>query len=262
MRRLLLACCLCACAPELPPVGGKIEGPRLIDVRVDPPELGPGEVAHLAVVIAEDDPALPAPSFVQCTAPPPITELGPVSCADGGEAIELGAGRSLELSAGFDICQTYGPDPLKPEQRPRDPDATGGFYLPIVVRFQDQTAALRIRLRCDLTQLPIELSRQLREQQVPNRNPRAERIVRSADGQSLSLVLAPDAQDTYLLPSPDRSSLISRAEVLTTSWYWSSGELSPARAPAASSVRFTGNGHVWAVLRDDRGGSSVVEGDL
>ena len=156
MKRMLLgAVVLCilaaACKPAVGPPISSINGPMILAIKGDPAEIDPKAAnpsvryEALAVDLGGRVPAVNADITVPvlwslCDQPKPPTENNSVAagCLDQGYLPGV-AGESLTTytaPAPADACTLFGPltPPAadgQPPTRPRDPDVTGGYYLPV-----------------------------------------------------------------------------------------------------------------------------------
>lgn len=281
-------CTLAACTPDLGDPASLIQAPRILAVRSEPPEAAPSEPVHLQLyaVTPEGDVTDANAEWAFCDVPKPPVENNTVSerCLTGaGRPID---GRGLSASAQIpdDACSLFGPQ-LPPQAadeplRPRDADATGGYYQPVRVRFHGLTAIGLVRIRCGLASAPQDVSAAYRAQYIPNQNPGvADLRAESATGplswsdlpgdETLTLRLSLDesAAEPFVLFDPVDQALHTIREQLRVSWFCTDGSFSQATTAAqddrtvsnqwrtpAQAARPT----LWAVLRDSRGGVAVI----
>lgn len=161
-----------ACAPELDNDLSLIERPRVIALRSEPAEAAPGESVTLSALVAAPDGTLvdAVLDWSFCIARRPLAELGPIApqcvtlvedpdAVDEAAVTAIGEGATIDAALPEDGCRLFGPEPPpampgEPTGRPVDPDATGGYYQPILVRLLDESPSLellRTRLACGLT---------------------------------------------------------------------------------------------------------------
>ncbi len=268
---------LAGCAPpeEAAP---ELHAPLVVAVRAWPAELTPGASASLeALWIAPlDAPADPKIRWALCLLPPPLIPDLPVDprCADeaGAHLLPLGEGRYASLTVPLDACARFGPSPGPaapgaPAPRPIDPDASGGFSLPVRVQPDGGPVTLaRLRLACPPANLPSDAARRLAQEAVPNEHPRLVRFGAVAAGRSLRLRIeaADDAAERWLWWDPAGRRLVERTEALELTLHTTSGTLSQHRltleAGETAEVQLDGAAEdyaAWAVLRDERGGVDV-----
>jgi len=192
-RRLLLVSALAglgtACVPEIDDNLSLVTTPRIVAVRSTPAEIAvEGTTTVEAFVATPDGADVPDIRWQMCLERKPLTELGPVdpSClefvADGDETrVPLGTGATAELTAVREACRLFGPIAPPPENgmkggRPVDPDATGGFYQPVVAFLGDQPTLGMVRLDCGLPLAPPEATIEYNSLHKPNGNPAVSRL--------------------------------------------------------------------------------------
>ena len=281
-------CTLAACIPDLGEPASLIQAPRILAVRSEPPEAAPSEPVHLQLYAAspEGDVADAGAEWAFCDAPKPPVENNTVSerCLTGASRPIGGSGLSVNAQIPDDACSLFGPQ-LPPQAadeplRPRDADATGGYYQPVRVRFRGLTAIGLVRIRCGLASAPQDVSAAYRAQYAPNQNPgvtdlRAETAtgplswsdLPGDDTVTLRLGLDERAAEPFVLFNAADQALHTAREQLRVSWFCTDGSFSQATTAAqddrtvsnqwrtpAQAARPT----LWAVLRDSRGGVAVI----
>lgn len=312
------------CEPDLDDRPSRVLGKRVLGVRTDPPELPPGGQGVVSALFVDTTGELPSDTWTSavCRARKPLTELGPVnpSCVDPQSTDLVPAeGQPPVAAVPDDACRLFGPDPPDPKPgeppgRPVDPDGTGGYALPVVVRFGPnaaETAVGAVRLTCGLAGATSDDLSVYLERRRPNQNPDPPRITLADDVPVTTLeakrgevvtfragwpscpttaacgdgVCSPDetvkacpedcttpkgcgGAEVYGRFDPStRTNVLSR-EAMRVSWFATGGSFDAERTgragdDAASTTENawtapTGPGtvHVWAVLRDDRGGAA------
>lgn len=284
---LLVAYASAACAPTFEDQPYLVERPRVLAVVVEPPEARPRAELSLTPTIAGRG-AASSLSFRFCTSPPSPGDpraVSPRCLEQAGVPLESGGGRAVGTLPA-DACSRFGPNPVGGQQ-PRDADATGGFYQPIVVDGVGPTAVAFVRVLCPLSDTPVALARELQTTYTPNENPHGFRLeqerggawqalgaLRAGEPAALRVVWDEDAREPYVWLPPDGRRLEPRREALRLSWFVSAGALREATTgraeaddafespnlftppPGASSVE------LWVIVRDDRGGSAVLHESL
>lgn len=185
---LLLAAALIGCVPDLDDRTFLLDEPRILAIQADPPEAAPGaEVRYRLLWAGGGEEA--SLSWGHCNLRKPLAELGPVhpGClSDDPAAFDpLGSGTSVTGQIPRQACRRFGPDipePVagEPSGRPVDPDSSGGFYQPVVVRAETgETSSWSIgstRISCGIAgATPAQLSEMARTY-VPNANPALEGV--------------------------------------------------------------------------------------
>lgn len=286
MKRVLALCALVtACAPELDDRPYLIERERLLAVIAEPPELRQRAEVRLTPVVAARRRNARAPAYHFCAAPPPPADPRAISSACLEDA-SLPLGNDGESAQGMlpaDACAHFGPDPVGSDFRPRDADATGGFYQPLVIDGFGERAVAQLRILCPLPDVPVELSRAYSEGYQANNNPHGLELERELDGRwqalgaltagervSLRVSWEPAARERYVSLAPDAGSLVERLEALRINWFATGGALAEAvtsvdeAEPLAASPNIfvaperPGSVELWAVVHDSRGGTAVT----
>lgn len=268
---------LASCQPDLDDRVSLVDAPRILAVRAEPAEGKPGDAIALSVlVVAPDGTMTPRPSWAVCTARKPLSELGPVNPAcvrfDGDAVAPLGEGTFTRLTMPRDACQNFGPDRPPPKDgepagRPLDPDGTGGYYQPVVVRTSpavSATSTFDVRVTCGLPDATQDVRVAYEARRHPNTNPAFDQFVavRSSETRDLrALASAGDALEV----APGESLVLRVAwSPCTTEDPCTGAELYPYVDPA---TRALGSKREWlrvawygtlGAMRDDRTGR---EGD-
>lgn len=279
------------CIPELGAPASLIQGPRVLAVRSEPAEAAPLEPVAIRIYAAgAGGPIQEAEvEWAFCTAPKPPVEDNVISdrCLTDSFREIPGRGLSVRTQIPEDACMLFGPQ-LPPGDgmqapRPRDADATGGYYQPVRARTLGMTAMGLVRIRCGLANATPEAAAAYRTRYASNRNPDAvdltvngepaEESVDSGEGSALTLklLLAPDAAEEFWFFSPSEQVLQKARESLRVSWFASLGRFAVATtAPQGTNeVRNewrpsagSDSAIIWAVLRDSRGGVSVFSREV
>lgn len=196
---------MAACKPSVGSPLSLIKGPTVLAVRGEPAEADPkrDQTVTYELLAVDGDGRIPSldsavdrpPLWAMCTTPKPPVETNAVSrdCVDG-EKLPGQYGFSLtgySSKMPFDACSLFGPNPPPAKEgeapvRPRDPDVTGGYYLPIRVSLwipetqrregmagEDTLVAFGFeRISCGLANVDGKTSRQFEETYSLNKNPR------------------------------------------------------------------------------------------
>lgn len=272
---------LAGCAPAMVDEPWRVTAPRVVAVVAEPAEVRPGARVVLEAVIAAPRSAIADAEvrwvrWVRCEAPVPFSqnEAGDGAChAALGDAVSQAPRTTLEIPA--DVCAVFGADVASAATRPRDPDATGGFYQPVAVGLGEARSTAFVRLGCRPGGLGAEAARAFEAQARPNRNP-SFTLGGSVDGVSVAWLELPagGAVDLFAdwsaapeesFPSVELSTgrLASQLERYDVTWLVTDGWLDGARSSSGRGrwrlPTLPGEGTLWAVLRDTRGGASVAE---
>jgi hypothetical protein len=268
-----------------------VDRPRVLAITTQPPEVLPGaSVTTTALVAGPDGPLDVAPTWSLCTAPKPPTEDNAVADGCLGDAvIDLGAAPAITVGIPSDACRTYGPDVASTGFRPRDPDATGGYYQPIRAATPGVELAFAFaRITCDLTNAPGELAEAYKTSYVANTNPALAglaidgvvvdptRVPELAADREVTLTAswAASSVEAFLYFDPASRELVTRHEAMRVSWFATGGALAVdasalAEDDPATAVTTTwrtpsrpGPAWIWLVLRDSRGGLATATFEL
>jgi hypothetical protein len=280
---------LAACEPDLGERRSILTETRILAVRGDPPEARPGEEVRYAMLVAS--PSGPVPSAVaswaHCATPKSLLENGAASRACLADGVRpFGVGKGVTAAIPADACSLFGSEVASAEQRPRDPDVSGGFYQPVRVMVEGAAPAFGLqRVRCSYASINGDIANAYAQGYVPNRNPDLEPLEASIEGRSIALTsLPPGARvvlrlgwaetETYLLYDPNARALTTRRETMRASWFATAGSFTADRTGRAAEEpeRWTentwsapdtiGTVHLFTVLRDDRGGVAFAAHEL
>ncbi|HEX2569343.1 MAG TPA: hypothetical protein VH877_07270 [Polyangia bacterium] len=290
---------LAGCGPDIDAPLSLVTDTRILAVQAEPAEAAPGETVSYQALVASPAGTVTGASLAWafCTLPKPPGENNVVApgCLTEGLAPAGPPGPSLVAATPAAGCALFGPA-VPPPGRPRDPDATGGYYQPLRAAPTDppgQDAALFLsRITCELAQASAQVAAEFRARYRPNRNPRlVPASLRASlaagpgpgDGSPLALDRLPagqrirfelgwqaDAAETYPVFDPLTQSLASHRETLRLSWFATAGAFAAEHTgrgeqdPALSSDNLwtapavPGPVYLWVVLRDARGGSDFA----
>jgi hypothetical protein len=289
-----------ACKPGVGQPPYLVTDDALLAVRGDPPEAKPGaSVTYSFLLASPAGTVLDAPAeWDICQTPKPPSESNAVAtaCTGAPDAGVFAEGQTYSAPVLTNACQLFGPiaPPQvsgKPPVRPRDPDSTGGYYLPVQLWLPSlPTGALSgfalERITCNLANAPSDIVADYNSRYQPNQDP----VIDHADlidgtGNRLSL----DAGDATIgtgatatieatfgagsvevFPVFDRvaQKLVDQPESLSLSWFVTGGSFEHDKTGVAVGDPATTNdnrwtapttpGHLylWLVLRDSRGGTA------
>jgi hypothetical protein len=278
-----------ACRPTLDDRPWLARAPQIIGWKTEPAEALPGASITLRAGILDPTETLDAEStaWAFCHAPKPIDEdrIVPPSCLETTAADAIGNPVTLTLPS--DACQIYGPDaaqpmPGAPTTRPRDPDATGGYYQPVTIVLGDALAVGLARVTCDLPDASLQAARAFQDAYHVNQNPTVTAVSFTSDGVPadpgalvpnttvrVEATWAAGAVETYALFDRATGAVAQTTETLTASWHVTGGGLDaptgfiadPSVLSAATTWRLPAAPatlRLGFVLRDSRGGSDLV----
>lgn len=255
-----------------------VRSAQILAVAAEPAEVAPsGAVTYHVLSVDENGPLSPQDlSLSYCQTPKSLGDnrVASDACA---RAVE----RELPIERlPNDACTRFGPA-VPAGTRPPDPDASGGYYQPVRVAFDDVLSVAMQRIRCSLTNVPIALGAEFRERYVPNTNPALTPVTVELDGETQALDALPrdreliltvgwsdSSREPYVVYDSDAVTLVERDESLRVSWFVTAGELTYDYTGSAGSERklqttnrwrspdYETTVFLWVVLRDDRGGVS------
>ena len=178
----------------------------------------------------------------------------------------------------------------QPAVRPRDPDSTGGYYLPVQLVLPDlPTGGLSgfalERISCNLANAPASAITEYNSTYPPNVDPGIDHAdLMDSAGSRLSLDSGPQtvspgaaltveasfvagSAETFPVFDPVSETLVSQQESLHMSWFVTGGKFEHDRTGVAAGDAATttdnawtapvqpGIVYLWLVLRDSRGGT-------
>jgi hypothetical protein len=287
-----LALLATTCTPQLGPGDSLVTSKRILAIRADPAEAIPGTSVTFASLIA--GPGAPVDDAgVQwnfCTAPAPLTQDNVVSdaCLGASALVPAGVGATVTATTPAAGCSIFGPGTPSAGFRPRDPDATGGYYQPLRADLAgaDSTFALA-RIRCDLANAGTAAASAFAAAYQGNENPRLLPLVATLEGSAVALTAVPAGARLVLQASwpagsaeifayfdPVSQTVTHRRESMQVAWYSTGGALDSESTGRASTDPATttdvgwqapaapGLVRLWTVLRDSRGGVAFATYDL
>jgi len=268
------------CRPEVGPRSSLVTATRVVAATAEPAEANPGQAVHwVPLVVSPAGPATPEVDWSLCRTPKPFTidDVIAPACLGAGS---IGLGRSAELTSILpsDACRLFGPD-LPPagadgqKVRPRDPDASGGFYQPLILKLDgDDTVALE-RVRCALVGASAEEAAAFAARYVPNQNPAftsveltqygAPTVPDSVPGDA-AITITPQLTpaETYAHFEPATGVVSDEMETLVVSYFATAGTFDRDRDDGSSNVWRAPSAPtqvtMWLVARDSRGGSAFT----
>jgi len=281
MKRLALLLFACGCENALDQRLAIVDAPRVLAISANPPEVKPGDSTHVAaLVVSPAGTNLSAlPDWSLCTAPKPPTEDNSVStdCTNGVGLVDLGTTEIALAPVPMTACQLFGPDVPPGGFRPRDPDATGGYYQPVRADAGDAGLAFGFaRITCNLAGAPGDVAHDYQTMYRANATPLIQPLAADVDlahvpaSSDVTLTASWNAPETYLYYDPDTQSLITRRESMRVSWFATGGALDidaslVGEDDDATSTSTVWHAHgpgtftLWAVLRDSRGGTTWTD---
>jgi hypothetical protein len=286
-----------ACRPDLGDRDSLITHTQILAVRGEPPEAKVGESVQYSLLVATPDGpvATPLASWAICATPKLLTENGAASAAclrDGVRPVAEGP-PSVDAAIPGDACALFGPEVGSADLRPRDPDVTGGFYLPLRVTVFDPSGAAPAiafgleRLACKIANASADVTTDFAKRYGANKNPELGGVTAAIAGNVVALDAIPRGATVTLRATwPDASaeryvvydlasrSVVDRREAMRVSWYATAGTFASDRTGRSEDEpeTFTEDDwtaptraqttHLFVVLRDARGGTAFRTYDL
>lgn len=280
------------CTPDFGERESLVDRAAIIAVRIEPPEAKPGEVVTTTLLVVTPDGPLDAPaaSWAFCATPKLLTENGSVSAAclgpDGVSPVGDARG-GISAALPTNGCFDFGPEIQSADVRPRDPDVTGGYYVPIRVRVGGAGATAEPltgfgfpRLVCNLAGAPADAATRFRNEYKRNANPMLLPVEARLEGGAavaldqvprgarvvLRAAWRPEDTESYALFDVQSQSIVTRRESLRVSWFTTAGSYERDRSGRTDTEVETFTENVWTapsdartshlafVLRDSRGG--------
>jgi hypothetical protein len=257
----LAAVSLGACQKFPDPPVSFVEGLRVLGIKAEPPEVPVGGATDLSMLAVDTAGNAIAAAWTQCTVQPLAGQAVNPDC------ITM-AGASQPIGNGLELMFTM---PQVTAESLGGPDITGGVYVPLVAQVnagvQEVSAVYRLRLAQGdpVNQNPaiLSLSNTDSSGTTTPLDPQTPTPVAAGQSLSLSATLAPGSAESYV-----RADGTNVTEVVTTSWFCTAGELSFEKTSEAQpqtvlslNKRLPPTGgavDLWAVARDDRGGTDYT----
>jgi len=265
------------CKPDIGSPPSLVAGPQMLAIRQTPPEVRPGATATFESLIGDPGGTLPIDvAWTLCTTPKPPSETNNVSeaCVTMPDS-DVPVPGQVTLSLPSNACALFGPDPppVTPPVRPRDPDATGGYYVPVRADTQaaDGTDLLAFafeRIQCNLANAPADVARLYNVMYVPNVAPSIADVVLDPDGAPASVLAAngapaqgltvasgatitlrlgwtPESAETYVRYDSTSRALITPREGLRVSWFATAGKYAHDRTGRTGDELDVTSDDVW-----------------
>ena len=271
---VLCAACSLGCRPDVGAAISLVTGPSVLAMKGQPAEAAPGTEVSYEVLAADLGGRVPSPTgditspllWALCDQPKPPVETNSVSSACLDTSALPGAPGPTPmtyLAAMPDTaCQEFGPLPNQsdPPIRPRDPDVTGGYYLPVRVSMEIPEALRRPgtttpdslmsfgleRISCGIANVPSAIAREFTKNYTLNTNPTIAALTWQTDaaaateatsleaggaaiqvgsGQTVTFVLSwtPDSVEHYPAYDVLNRVLVYHPESMRVAWYATGG---------------------------------------
>jgi hypothetical protein len=259
------------CKPNVGAPASLIAGPTILAVRGEPAEAAANEQVSYELLAVDTDGRIPADDnavsrpalWAICTTPKPPIETNAVNraCLDGVALPGQFGPTPITFVAPMpsDACTLFGPitPPVEPPIRPRDPDITGGYYLPVRVSLwipealrrpgmasEDTLVGFELeRISCGLANAPSRFPREYNATYTSNQNPHLAGVALTDDANPAGVQLLPDSAthvgqgqtvtfeaswtadsaESYPAYDVQTKTLPTRREALVVAWYATGG---------------------------------------
>jgi hypothetical protein len=291
-----------ACKPSVGQPPYRITDSTLLAVYGSPSEVKPNASVTYSFLIGSPAGTVTDVSafWDVCETPKPPSESNAVAsaCAQPPDAGASSVGQTFTVAMPSKACQLFGPiaptpAPGQPAVRPRDPDSTGGYYLPVQVWLPDLPSGPAEgfafeRISCNLANAPASAITDYNSRYQPNISPGIDHTdivdasgrtpFESVDGmvQTVSVIsgasvvieaaLMPGSAETFAYYDATTETVVDQQESLHMSWFVTGGTFEHDRTGVAAGDSSTstnnrwtapslpGTVNLWLVLRDSRGG--------
>ena len=299
MSSVLFFCLLVAvgCKPAVGRAPSLIVGPEILAVRGDPAEVSPGTSVSYQFLMASTVGTVTDAqgTWDVCTQPKPPSESNSVASACVNAAPGTDVGAMFNAPVPTDACSLFGPNAPaakagQPPFRPRDPDITGGYYVPVRLLVDDGLGGAPLmafefeRVFCGLGGAPLTAIQDYNTRYQKNTNPTLQGLAIVAPDQTRTDILAgpvtvtggsvvtlvasasPDSAETFPVYDSVAQALNDQVETLSVSWFAIDGKFKDDRVDAdsgsleanntwtAPQVTASEDIPLWVVMRDTRGG--------
>ena len=301
---LLAASIAPGCKPTVGEAPSLVTDYALLAVAGEPPEARPGDNVTYSFLLASPSGTVAdaTAGWDVCLTPKPPAENNAVASACNPPAPGATTGLTFDAPVPSDACQLFGPiaPPVqagKPAIRPRDPDATGGYYLPVRVKFSDLatgdvTGFAFERITCNLANAASAIIKDYNARYQANQAPgiastdlitaggaRANldsgpQTVTPGDTLDFETIFTDGSAETFPVLDSASDALVDQRESLHLSWFATAGSFTHDRTGVASTETATSNTnawkapaeamvvYLWLVLRDSRGGTAFKSYEL
>lgn len=282
-RLLMLSLVIPGCLPPQEPASW-VSGLRILAVKAQPPEVGPGERSHLTALVVDTAGRSVHVDWSECLLGPLQGQLVNRDCVLTDRA---DARRPLGSGLEIDVTMPQNIDP----QRQGLPDGSGGVYLPFVAQIGAGDSALgaiyRLRLGTSLStpvnRNPVLLGIFTIEgplqggsgEMASTLDEETPRVVHAGDALTLRADFAEGSAEPYVRKEPrGNEPPVSRrvVETLSVSWFSTAGTISVAESGSERpdailklDEHLPQSGKpidLWVVGRDERGGTDTLHRTL
>ena len=266
---LALTLALVACKPTVGRAPSLITEPEILAVRSLPAEAKPGDPVTYDLLVASPAGTVltPLAAWDVCTQPKPPAESNSVAAGCVTAPVGDVQGATFSAPVPSNACMLFGPMVPKQDFRPRDPDSTGGYYLPVRAVINNLgtrvlTAFAMERITCSLPNAPPAVIQEYNTRYKANQNPKlVSLMVQTVDGTAVDLaggsvtvssgglvtfnaVFTPESPEAYVVFDTEAQALVDRRESMSLAWFASAGEFDHDRTGRAEAEIEIGRAHV------------------
>lgn len=296
MSSILFVLAAIGCKPAVGRAPSLIVGPEILAVRGEPAEVSPGTSVSYQFLVASPLGTVTdaTGTWDVCTQPKPPSESNSVAraCVDAPPGGDVGA--TFEALMPSDACSLFGPNAPaakagEPPFRPRDPDITGGYFVPVRLLVDDGIGSTLMafqfeRVFCGLGGAPLAAIQDYNTRYQKNTNPTMQGLaIVAADETRVDILLgpatvtsgaavvlaasaSPESAEAFPVYDPVAQILNDEVETLSVSWFASDGKFKDDRVDAdpltmearniwtAPQVPANQDIPLWVLMRDSRGG--------
>jgi hypothetical protein len=285
-----------ACKPAVGRSPSLVVGPEILAIKGDPAEVSPGASVSYRFLMASPTGTVTDAqgAWDVCLQPKPPSESNSVASACVAAAPGTDVGATFTAPVPSDACSLFGPNAPaatqgQPPLRPRDPDITGGYYVPVRLLADNGAGGTLMafdfeRVFCGVGSAPLTAIQAYNTNYKKNNNPTVQGLaVIASDGTRTDLLAGPatvasgsavalvasasaDSAETFSVYDSVAQVLNDQVEILSLSWFAGDGKFKydrndadPARLEAANTwtapqVAASEDIPLWVVMRDSRGG--------
>ena len=282
-RAALLVLAIAACRPAFDDRPSQIVSPRVLAVRGTPAEARPGEDVAFELLYATPDGVVADTrarwAFCDQPLPPGEPGLAPQSCLLQAPLAFADDAAAPTSPLPTTSCALFGPDPPASGERPRDPDATGGYYQPVRADVGVVLAIGAVRVDCGLADAPPDIVAEFSDTYEANVHPEIAvdelaDVAHAGSDVTLTARWPASAAESFPVYDLEARALVTQRESIRVAWYATGGTFAEdhtGRTAADVGTSTTnvltlppeaGLVHVIVVARDARGGVAWHAVDL
>lgn len=204
---LAFAAPFAACTPSFSDATSIVSGsPRLLAVQATPAEVATGKTFAMTALYVgpSGNASASGVDWAICLLQNPLGDPDPIApgcfVTSSSDLTPLGAGTTVKGTMPSDACELFGPESPPPQAgepapRPTDPDATGGFYLPVrIASGAGDWSAATERIACPPSGVTLPVLTAFNSEYVANQNPSVASLA-SVGSDGTATTAPPDSPD-------------------------------------------------------------------